>query len=241
MYKIVLPIFEGPLDLLLYFIKRDEINIYDIPIARITEEFLSYIKLMQINDIEITSEFLWMASLLMQIKAQMLLPSKQDIDNNPDEDPRKILVEQLIEYQLFKKASEALKSKIDDQHYAFYRGAYESEIKEVADKFKTFKQLTAWDLIKTYYNVLHRNQLIETTEIKINPFKIEDEIDRVKSAVNRKGQISFFELIFGKEKALIVVTFMAVLELVKQKQIFAFQNDDDSQIILFSTAFVNQN
>lgn len=241
MYKIVLPIFEGPLDLLLYFIKRDEINIYDIPIARITEEFLSYIKLMQINDIEITSEFLLMASLLMQIKAQMLLPSQQNLDNNPDDDPRKPLVEQLIEYQLFKKASEALKSKIETQNYTFYRGTYESEIKEVANKLKTFKQLTAWDLIKTYYNILHRNQLTETTEIRINPFKIEDEIEKIKSIVNHKGQISFFELARGKEKPLIIVTFIAILELVKQKQIFAFQNDDDSQIILFSTAFLNQN
>lgn len=241
MYKIVLPIFEGPLDLLLYFIKRDEINIYDIPIARITEEFLSYIKLMHINDIEITSEFLLMASLLMQIKAQMLLPSKQNTDNNPDEDPRKALVEQLIEYQLFKKASEALKSKIDIQHYTFYRGIYESGIKEVADKLKTFKQLTTWDLIKTYYNILYRNQLIETTEIRINNLKIEDEIERIKSKVKQNGQVNFSELIHDKEKPFIIATFIAVLELIKQKQIFAFQNEDDSQIILFSTAFFNKN
>lgn len=241
MYKIVLPIFEGPLDLLLYFIKRDEISIYDIPIAQITEEFLNYIKLMQINDIEITSEFLLMASLLMQIKAQMLLPSKQNIDANPDDDPRKVLVEQLIEYQLFKEASEALKSKIETQSYIFYRGTFESEIKEIADKLKTFKQLTGWDLIKMYYNVIYRNQLAEATEIKLDPFKIEDEIASIKSTVNRKGQINFSELILGKEKPLIVIAFIAVLELVKQKQIFVFQNDYNAQIILFSTAFLNQN
>ncbi len=241
MYKIVLPNFEGPLDLLLYFIKRDEINIYDIPIARITEEFLNYIKLMQINDIEVTSEFILMASLLMQIKAQMLLPKNQNTSETQIEDPRKALVEQLIEYQIFKEISESLKNKIELHNHLFYRGIYESNIKEISDKYKSFKQLTTWDLIKTYYEVINRNKNIEIQEVKINPLKIEEEIEKIKSIVNKEGQINFNSLLAGKEKPLIVVAFIAVLELVKQKQIFAFQNEYGSEIIIFSTSFINQN
>ncbi len=132
MFKIKLKDFEGPFDLLLYFIKRDELDIYDIPIAPIAEEFLAYIRMMQIMDIELASEFLVMASTLLQIKAEMLLRQDENEDGEvPDEnDPRLPLVEQLLEYKKFKEASKHLSRQAEDNKYRFYRKLYDSEIAE---------------------------------------------------------------------------------------------------------------
>ena len=99
MYKIKLPVFEGPFDLLLYFIKRDELNIYDIPISKITEEFLEYIRIIKLMDLDLAGEFIVMASTLMQIKSQMLLPRLQDSNGETIDDPRTELVQKLIEYK----------------------------------------------------------------------------------------------------------------------------------------------
>ncbi|MCL5991067.1 MAG: segregation/condensation protein A, partial [Bacteroidetes bacterium] len=117
MYKLKLPNFEGPFDLLLYFIKKDEINIYDIPIARITEEFLKYIRLMSLFDLELAGEFLVMAANLMYIKSQLLLPRESSGDGVDIEDPRTLLVQRLIEYKQIKEAARDLSMMAEDSRY----------------------------------------------------------------------------------------------------------------------------
>ncbi|MFP4528160.1 MAG: segregation and condensation protein A, partial [Candidatus Kapaibacterium sp.] len=127
MYNIKLPNFEGPFDLLLYFIKRDEINIYDIPIARITEEFLNYIRLMKIFDLELAGEFVLMAANLMYIKTQMLLPRYKDEEGEEIEDPRTQLVQRLLEYKQFKEASGEMAEMAEEQRYVYYREVFEAD------------------------------------------------------------------------------------------------------------------
>ena len=136
MYKIKLENFEGPLDLLLFFIKRDELDIYDIPISYITEEFMSYINLMEELDLEIAGDFILMASTLMQIKARMLLP--KEIDEKGEEiDPRAELVNALLEYKRYKEMSEELSISEAQQRKVNYRGNYNSDEKTNPDELNT--------------------------------------------------------------------------------------------------------
>lgn len=241
MYKIVLPIFEGPLDLLLYFIKRDEINIYDIPIAKITDEFLGYIKKMQELDLEIASEFLVMASTLMEIKAKMLLPVEQKAKTE-EEDPRNTLVQQLLEYQIFKEVSQYLEINLDQMQNIFYRGIYETEIPELSSKLKTFKPATVYDLARAFYEMITRNedtmavQSIITTELKI-----EDAIEQILHILKIEKQISFKTLCQNASKPVLILYFVAILELVKQKLIYAYQNTIDTDIFLFLTSKFQSN
>ncbi|MFM8179210.1 MAG: segregation and condensation protein A, partial [Candidatus Kapaibacterium sp.] len=122
-YTVKLPNFEGPLDLLLFFIKRDELDIYDIPIGKITREFLEYIRLMQLFDLELAGEFLVMASSLMQIKVRMLLPKEVDEKGEevPGDDPRAELVQQLLQYSQYKEVSREFSEREEAQRYVYYR------------------------------------------------------------------------------------------------------------------------
>ncbi len=233
MYKIVLPIFEGPLDLLLYFIKRDEINIYDIPIAKITDEFLNYLKIMQKLDLEVASEFLVMASTLMEIKAKMLLPAEKKDNPEQIEDPRKELVAQLLEYQIFKEVSSYLEQNLEKMQNFFFREIYESDLTDIASKLKTFRPATVYELAKAFYELIARNEQIKPKEIKIAEYKIEDAITVILETLQSKNQISFNKLCEKASKQIVVLYFIAILELVKQNIIYAYQTDSNSEIFLF--------
>ena len=131
MYSIKLDNFEGPLDLLMFFIKRDELDIYDIPIASITQEFLEYVRIMELLDLELAGEFVVMAATLLGIKAQMLLPRETAV--GPDgvevelEDPRSELVQKLLEYKRYKEVADQLSTQADEQRYVLYRQVFEAE------------------------------------------------------------------------------------------------------------------
>ncbi|MGQ9819067.1 MAG: segregation and condensation protein A, partial [Candidatus Kapaibacteriales bacterium] len=136
MYKIILPCFEGPLDLLIYFIKRDQLDLFNIPISKITEEFLQYIKLLKSLDIEVTSEFLVMAATLMKIKSQMLLPSKEfnkNLEKTPD--PRTELVEKIIEHEKINLISKSIAELIENHNYFFFKKINENLIKDISKKY----------------------------------------------------------------------------------------------------------
>ncbi|MCX7909740.1 MAG: segregation/condensation protein A [Ignavibacteria bacterium] len=236
MYKIILPIFEGPLDLLLYFIKRDEINIYDIPIARITDEFLNYLKMMKELDIEVASEFVVMASTLMEIKAKMLLPIEKKDELTQSEDPRKELVQQLLDYQVFKEASQSLENNLEFMQNIYYRGIYESDISELSAKFKTYKPASVYDLAKAFYEIIKRKEEEGFQIIKIAEYKIEDAISNILEILTKEQQISFQKLCLNEKKQIVVLYFVAILELVKQGKIYAYQSDLNGDIFLFSVS-----
>lgn len=240
MYKIKIPTFEGPFDLLLYFIKRDELNIYDIPIAEITHDFLEYIKLMKIFDIELASEFIVMASNLIYIKTQMLLPRpKNDDEDEEIEDPRTQLVRQLLEYKKYKDASQELETKYEGNRYSFYREVFSADM-ENASADMIYKNSSVFDLVGAFQKMIRK---IEEDNYKhvveLHEITVEEQSNLITEQLNKKKRISLFEYTKSFNKGRLVVTFLSILDLIKLKKIYIFQNELFDDIILASTIELN--
>lgn len=238
MYKIKLPNFEGPFDLLLYFIKRDELNIYDIPISRITAEFLSYIRIMQQFDLELAGEFIVMASNLMYIKTQMLLPRQAPDEGEEIEDPRNQLVQSLLEYKQFKSAAADLAENAEEQKYTFYRTLFDADLQQVGAA--GYKNATLFDLMKAFRKAVERNQA-ETVEhvVKLVPVKVEEKIEYIKGLLKNKSRVAFSEITRMKSRFHIVATFLAILELMKLQVIFCQQSDNFDEIFIVTRPGLN--
>ena len=156
-YEIKLPQFEGPFDLLLFFIERDELDIYDIPISKITDDFLSYLHHMQKLNIEVASEFILVAATLMRIKAKMLLPRKELDEHGEEIDPRQELVDRLLEYKKYKSLVSDLKQMEEERHKKMQRGNVEEEMKSIAEQYATETQmdtLSLYKLMKAFERVM---------------------------------------------------------------------------------------
>ncbi len=215
MYSIRLPNFEGPFDLLLYFIKRDEINIYDIPIARVTEEFLSYIKVMKYFDLELAGEFILMASTLMYIKTSMLLPGPEDENGLDIEDPRTRLVERLLEYRQFKEAAAGLSAKASESKFIYYRNLFAADDKLASDS-AGYKNATLFDLVNAFQTAIDRlNEQPAEHHVEILQATVEKQTEMILSALSRKGRVRFSDLVKGSTIHIIVATFLAILDMLK--------------------------
>lgn len=220
MYKIKLNTFEGPLDLLLFFIRRDELDIYDIPISQITKEFIDYLHLLEQLDLEIAGDFLLMAATLMQVKVRMLLP--KEIDEKGEEiDPRADLVNALIEYKRYKEMSEEFSFLEANQRKVSYRSNFEKDEREQQPELDTLlKNITIFDLIKAFQNALMEKPKEIVHEVEKLNVSIDEQINFIKAKVEEVGRINFIALVKGINiKIKIVVTFIALLELIKMGQI----------------------
>lgn len=235
MFKIKLKDFEGPFDLLLYFIKRDELDIYDIPIAPIAEEFLAYIRMMQIMDIELASEFLVMASTLLQIKAEMLLRQDENEDGEISEenDPRLPLVEQLLEYKKFKEASRHLSRQAEENKFRFYRHLYDTEIAEF-EKNADYKNATLFSLLSALEKVMkrHKGAVESFHQVNLYPISVEDKKGDIWNFLQRKSRMHFLKYIENFSKMEIVVSFLAILEMARANQITIYQEDELTDIVV---------
>ena len=229
MYKVQLKNFEGPLDLLLFFIKRDELDIYDIPIFHITKEFLEYIRLMEELDLDIASEFIYMASMLMSIKAKMLLPADDTDDDELDEtDPRYELVQKLLEYKRYKEMAEKLTVIDEESRKKYFRGYPEADNVEKQATGEALKDVTIFDLMTAFQKVLadikrqnsyHRVEKVEIT--------VEEQAEFVLNLLQEQGRTSFRKLCLELgNKIKVVVTFLSILEMLKEQQIDLFVDDD---------------
>jgi segregation and condensation protein A len=220
MYKVRLQNFEGPLDLLLFFIRRDEVDIYDIPIARITKEFVEYLRLLKELDLEIAGDFILMAATLMQIKVKMLLP--KEIDEKGEEiDPRADLVNALIEYKRYKEVSEEMSFLESNQRKMSYRSNFVNDYKENPVELDVLlKNITLYDLMKAFKKVLmDRKEEVFHHVNKLN-VSIDEQIDFIMDKLELKPRIDFISLVKEmKEKIRIIVTFIALLELIKMGRI----------------------
>jgi segregation and condensation protein A len=225
-YSIKLPQFEGPFDLLLFFIERDELDIYDIPIFKITQDFLGYIHNMEQLNIEMASEFILVAATLMRIKAKMLLPRKEVTEEGVEIDPREELVNRLIEYKKYKEVTEELRRLEDDRQSIAKRGNLESESKEIASLFETeyeMQSLTMFRLMKAFQNVLDRvekekNKAVHT--IVQPPYTIEGEKMLLKDLVRIKSRIAFEQVFEGVENRLhAIFIFLSMLELIQEQHL----------------------
>jgi segregation and condensation protein A len=233
-YRIKLQTFEGPLDLLLFFIKRDELDIYDIPIARITKEFLEYIQMMQELDLEIAGDFIVMAAELMQIKVRILLPQEQGEDE--EQDPRAELVRRLLEYKRFKEASTVLSALEDESGKLFYRLGFHSDPKKVTleDQQESLKHITMFNLISAFKKVLDSVPKKIYHDIELMNVTIDEQMSYIADVFRMKKEISFFELVSHMtEKIRIIVTIVAMLELVKNKIVGIRPTDHDDDFIIY--------
>ena len=240
-YKIVLESFEGPLDLLFHLIEKEKVDIYDIPIAKITDQYISYIKSMQEIDLDITSEFLVMAANLLEIKSKMLLPSKKDVEGQQleieDADPREDLIKRLLEYKKFKMAAEELKSKGDIRSKLYFKPKEEIDKFIQQDDNFDLDGLELNELIKLYNKVMVRcleyEKEINATEIQRDEITIEESMTNITSLIKDKKIVEFEELFEGVfTRSRIVVTFLSVLELIKLKIIKVIQESNFEEIII---------
>ena len=220
MYKIKLDHFEGPLDLLLFFIKRDELNIYDIPIASITKEFLEYVNLMKMLDLEVAGDFILMASTLMHIKVRMLLPREFD-EKGEEIDPRAELVKALLEYKRYKEMTDDLSYLESNQRKVSFRGNFSADEKtEIPEYEILLKNVTVYDLAKAFKRVLDGVKEEPVHQIQRINVSIDEQIDFILNLVETNKEIHFLTLIENmKERIRIIVTFIALLELVKNGRI----------------------
>ena len=233
-YKVKLLTFEGPLDLLLFFIKRDELDIYDIPISRITKEFLEYMHLMQELDLEIAGDFIVMAAELMQIKVKMLLP--REPGEEEEQDPRAELVRRLLEYKKYKEASGLLATLEHEQTKLFYRQDFHSDPKKITleDQEESLKDITMFNLISAFKKVLDAVPKKIYHDIELLNVSIDDQMSYIADVFRLREEITFFELVSHMtEKIRIIVTIIAMLEMVKNKIIGIRPTEYEDDFIIY--------
>lgn len=223
-YEIKLPQFEGPFDLLLFFIERDELDIYDIPIAKITNEFLSYIQQANSKNIELASEFIVVAASLMRIKAKMLLPRK-DMDEQGNEiDPRKELVQQLLEYKRYKEVLDELRQLEDERSKMFGRGNVASEMEEVAKTWTgeaELHTLTLFKLLKAYERSMDKfeeKQKRPTHKVIRYAYTMDGQKSYLRDLVEQEQNVPFQHIFAICENRIhAIFTFLAMLEMLQQR------------------------
>ncbi len=241
-YKIKLDIFEGPFDLLLFLIKKHEVDIYDIPIHEITNQFLEYIELMKLLDLEVAGEFIEMVATLMHIKARMLLPKPVGITDEEYEDPRTELVERLIEYQKFKEASIEIAEYETNRRKLFARkNIPRPDTKSEISVEEYLNNVTLFDLLLALKKALDNMPKITEHQVKRSDVTIEQQTEYILNIFSKKTRLMFSDLIAKmNEKIIIIVTFMALLDLISKKRVTIRQSDafDDIRIKLVDQPIV---
>ena len=233
MYKIKLDKFEGPLDLLLFFIKRDELDIYDIPIAKITGEFLEYVNLIKMLDLEVAGDFILMAATLMHIKVRMLLP--REIDEKGEEiDPRADLIAALLEYKKYKEMSEELSFFETSQRKISYRGNFSLDNKESPAEYDILlKNITIFDLTKAFKKAIEGLKPQPVHEVQKINITIDEMIEYILNRLNAEIEVHFLSLVENmREKIRIVITFVALLELTKVGSVLIKESSDYNDFVL---------
>jgi segregation and condensation protein A len=236
-YKVELEIFEGPLDLLLYLIRRDEVNVHDIPISRITEQYVEYLELMKMLDLNIAGEFVLMAATLMHIKSRMLLPpaERPEEEGEPEADPRLELVRQLLEYKRFKEVAHELHRLEVDQAATFSR--HEEDRSLVAAAERPLAEVGLFDLLAAFNEVLKRATEGPVAEILGDEVRVADRIRDIRRIVQQTDVVRFADLFpSGATRMEIVATFLAMLELIRLDAILAFQRQPFGPIELAAVA-----
>ena len=232
-YKVQLEVFEGPLDLLLYLIKKDEVDIYDIPIERITTQYIQYLDLMRMLDLNVAGEFLVMAATLMMIKSRMLLPPEERPEVEEEEDdPRWDLVRQLVEYKKFKEAASHLQEKEYYQENIFARGL-EPAVPVEPEPGLVLSDISLFDLIAAFNDALKRINVAEFGEIIDERFTVVDKIEYILATVRERGKVVFSGLFANAaNRHEIICTFLALLELIRLRQVAVRQDGDFAEIAI---------
>ena len=235
MHKVELDKFQGPLDLLLYFIRRDELDINDIPIAEITAEYLQIIEDMKAMNLSVAGEFILMAATLMRIKSKMLIPRAELDDLGEPIDPRTELVQQLLEYKKYKDIADNLSEKWGRLSYQHERSISETFEDLDADNADYLKEISVFELAQHFKNVIDRLPDLNPYEVDLNTIDLSDKKHFILNSFDGRG-ILFFNVLLKKciNKLEVIMTFIAILDLVQQLKIVVLQSNlfDDIEIHL---------
>ncbi|NLC53239.1 MAG: segregation/condensation protein A [Firmicutes bacterium] len=236
-YQVKLAVFTGPLDLLLHLIERAEIDIYNIPIVEITDQFLAYLQTMEFFDLHIAADFLLMAATLMQIKARMLLPRplvETEEEATEEDDPRLELIERLLEYKKVKEVASRLQEREAEARRFFPRtGGYFPD-REVAAASEPIGQVTLWDLVQAFSALLE--SLLPRLELEGMPeeeYSIQDMMDEIMKGLARAPRIAFSVLFSGlTSRKAVVTSFLALLELIRMRKVLVQQEMTFGEIVI---------
>ncbi|MBI2790006.1 MAG: segregation/condensation protein A [Elusimicrobia bacterium] len=226
-YEVSLELFEGPLDLLLFLVKKDDLDIHNIPISHITKEYLSYLELMKDMNLDVAGDFLVMAATLMAVKSRSLLPSEQSLDGDEGPNPAAELAQKLIEYQKFKEASKFLADRAAEMEGVFYRGAPHFEEAEKSPNVSLFDLMAHLQVILA--GAEDDSQAVEGEE-----FPIEEKMEKILFLLQARPMIPWEELFADERKRRgIIACFLAMLELTKLQKIFIRQDGTFGKISIF--------
>ena len=245
-YTVKISQFEGPFDLLLYFIERDELDIYDIPIAEITKDFLAYIQELERLNLDVASEFILVAASLMRIKAKMLIPRKEVDEEGNEIDPREELVQRLLEYKKYKEILETLRGMATERNQKVERYYASQEVKEISKTALIDAELESLDtykLFKTFQRVLERykyNKEQFSFQIVKFPYSVEDQRAYILKQFENRDRISFEDVFMGLENRMeAIVTFLALLDLINAQTISITPTDQINSFWLQKTTLAD--
>ena len=233
-YAIKLDIFEGPLDLLLYLIKKNEIDIYNIPVALVTEQYLQYLKMIKALNLDLAGEYLVMASTLIHIKSRMLLPVPEEPEVE-EEDPRAELVRQLIEHKTLKEAADNLGERPLLERDVFTRAALlPEEVEKTTTDEEDLMEVSVFELIEAFHRVVSQIDKKEFMEIDLEKLSLTDIINEIMEQLSLTKSLTFDDLLRErKDRRRIIYTFLALLELIKLRMIKAYQTSVFGVIRIF--------
>lgn len=235
MFNVRLENFEGPLDLLLYFIKRDKIDIYDIPISKITSEYIDVLNTAKKLDVSIAGEFLFMASLLLRLKTRMLLPRQQDEEGLDIDDPRVNLIDQLLQYKNFKNIAYQLKEMHEENKDLFYRPNDKIVFEGMSNPADFLNEVSLFDISKIFQSAIDNSSQDNPLTLVRETISLQEQKQFIISSFKKKKVISLATLIKKLESKLeIIVTFLAVLDMIKESELICKQKNtfDDIEIKL---------
>ena len=233
MYEIKLPEFAGPLDLLLHLIKKDDVDIFNIDIDKITKQYLDYIQIMENLNLDIASEYLVLAAELMEIKASSLLPKKEETKDEYEEDPKERLINRLIEYEQYKEVNNTFK-ELENYRHEVYTRKTDELIKYKDTNQNNDYDISMNDLVNAFKNFLKRKELDKPLNTKIakKDYSVSIRCKEIKNIIKTKKKVSFFELFDTLNKDYIVVTFLSILSLTKNGEIIIKQEHNFNNIIM---------
>ncbi len=221
-YTVRLEMFEGPLDLLLHLIHKNELDITNIPVALITDQYLEYLKLMKVLNLDIAGEYLLMASTLLYIKSKMLLPSSSEEEEEEGEDPRAELIRRLLEYQKYKEAAAGLEKRPMLDRDVFIR-SNPMESEDVGKEERV--EVGLFELVEAFRKILERVKTEEFHEVILDRLSVEEKVQEILSLLQKEKRSMAFHLLFSEQasRRVIIITLLAILELVKMKLVRIFQ------------------
>lgn len=232
-FRIDLEIYRGPLDLLLYLVRKHEVDVAHVAIAKITQQYLEYLEILQHLDINSVGDFIEMAGVLIELKSKMVLPQEAEVDETPLEDPREELVTQLLEYKKYKDAAAELEERSREWQQRYARMANDLPPREIDPGDQPIQSIELWDLVNSFGRVMHAAAAPKMHSVVYDETPIQTYMQRIHGYLVADGQVAFSEMFQpGMHKSAMIGVFLAILELVRHHRVIADQRDTHGEIFL---------